>query len=106
MNSFFRTLDAVAGYSNMLGFLAANALVNNQQSASCTPVIAAVVRDLKQYMRLKSRATGHRIVPIGYGAATTDARDRAVFEYLSSGDKVSRIDFWTAGSTIISPPER
>lgn len=93
---FFRTIDVMAAYPNTLDVLAANTLINDDQTVSCAPIIAAVVRDLKHYVQLRHEATGQRALPIGYGAATNGARDKVLLEYLSSGAKQARIDFWTA----------
>jgi hypothetical protein len=95
MNSFFQTVDNITRYPNALGILAAHLLINNDASKYCAPVISAAVRDLKRYMRLRNEYAGQRILPVGYGAATTNERDRAVLNYLSSGDGQHRIDFWT-----------
>ena len=95
MKSFFRTADALARYPNTLGILAAHLLINSDKFKSCAPVISAVVRDLKRYTRIKNEATGQRILPVGYGAATTNELDKLVLDYLSSGDEQHRIDFWT-----------
>ena len=95
MNSFFQTVDIMTQYPNVLGILAAHLLINNDASKYCAPVISAVVRDLKRYMKLRNDIFGQRILPVGYGGATTNDRDRAVVNYLSSGDDQHRIDFWT-----------
>lgn len=47
-------------------------------------------------MRLKNEVTEQRILPIGYNAATTSARDKTILGYLSFGDESSSIDFWAA----------
>lgn len=85
----------MARYPNTLGVLVADGLIVDDESALCTPVLAAVVRDVKKHMRLKHYATEQRVLPIGYGAMASDLRDQAVLEYLSSGEESSRIDFWT-----------
>ncbi len=98
MNSFFQSIDVLAKYPNLIGALAANVLINNDKSTFCAPVMSAVVRDLKRYTKLRNETAGQRILPIGYGAATTNDLDRAVLSYLSSGDNQYRIDFWTVST--------
>lgn len=91
----FKTVDIMAQYPNTLGVLVSQHLINDARSESlCDPVLAAVVRDLRRYMRMKRDLTGQRILPLGYGAAAAGERDRRVLEYLSSQDEESQIDFW------------
>ncbi|KAI7159370.1 hypothetical protein KC349_g4200 [Hortaea werneckii] len=88
----------MAQHPNTLGVLVSHDLINDARSESlCVPVLAAVVRDVKKYMRLKRDLTGQRVLPLGYGGASAGERDKRVLEYLSSQDEESRIDFW-AGS--------
>ena len=100
MDYFFRTLDVMAEFPNTLGALAAYKAVIGGITEACTPVIAAVVRDLKKYMKLKYEATGQRILPIGYCAATTHPRDKMILDYLSSQTEAERIDFWTVSAIL------
>ncbi|SMR48532.1 unnamed protein product [Zymoseptoria tritici ST99CH_1E4] len=95
LQHYFKTLDVMSQYKNTLGVLAANVLVNNHASEACVPVIAAVVRDMRQYMRLKADATGQRILPIGYAAAASDDRNLRMLDFLCSQDEKNSIDFWT-----------
>ncbi|KJX95455.1 hypothetical protein TI39_contig4112g00020 [Zymoseptoria brevis] len=95
LQHYFKTLDVMSRYKNTLGVLAANVLVNNHASEACIPVIAAVIRDMKQYMRLKADATGQRILPVGYAAAASDDRNLRMLDFLCSQDQKFSIDFWT-----------
>jgi len=84
----------MARFPNSLGFLIASGLINNTRSEICAPVITAVVRDLKKYMKMKQQATGQRILPVGFGGGQYDG-DVKVLNYLAAGDESSRIDLWT-----------
>lgn len=95
ITNFFRTVDVMARYPNSLGLLAGSQVVNNKATVSSAPVVKAVVRDLKRYMKLKSEVYSQRILPIGYNAATTNDRDKTILDYLSLGDSASSIGFWT-----------
>lgn len=95
LTEFFQTVNVMAQYPNTLGLLVASNLVNDKNSEKATPVVKAVVRDLKRYMKLQNETCGQRTVPIGYDAATTDGRDMTILDYLSLGDPASSIDFWT-----------
>ncbi|XPS73877.1 hypothetical protein M3J09_006010 [Ascochyta lentis] len=95
IEEFCQTVNVMAQYPNTLGLLVASNLVNGRSSEKATPVVKAVVRDLKRYMKLAKESSGQRILPIGYDAATTDDRDKTILDYLSLGDPASSIDFWT-----------
>jgi hypothetical protein len=95
MTSFFKTLDVMASYPNTLGLLAGSEVVNNEATLAATPVLKATIRELKKYMKLKKETTGQRVLPIGYDAATSGARDQTILDYLAGGDSESSIDFWT-----------
>jgi hypothetical protein len=73
---FFQTVDVMASYPNTLGLLAAGGLVNDEATLSATPVIKAIVRDLKKYMKMKNEVTRQRVHPIVYNAAMSGARDK------------------------------
>jgi len=98
--SFFRTVDIMASYPNTLGLLASSLLINDDAQLNVTPVIRFVVQDLKKYMRMRSEVVGQRVLPIGYNAATSGARDMKILDCLSPGDWSSSIDFWTASGSI------
>lgn len=98
MESYLRTIDAMASFPNTLGVHAAHEIVNRDEHLSCMPVIVAVVRDLKRYMKLKHQADGQRVLSIGYGASHHAARAGSILEYLSSRVGMSRIDFFTVGA--------
>ena len=93
----FAAVDAMAAFPNTLGVFAASEVVNTKATLVVTPVIKAVVRDLKTYMELRSEVAGQRVLPVGYSAAGT-AQDRIVFKYLTAGDKRGAIDFWAVGT--------
>ncbi|KAF2721641.1 glycoside hydrolase family 72 protein [Polychaeton citri CBS 116435] len=78
MTSFFKVVDIMASFSNTLGVMAGSELVNSNDTMLATPVIRAVIRDLKRYMKLKNERTGQRVLPIGYNAATSNARDQII----------------------------
>lgn len=95
MKEYFQTVDMMAQYPNTLGMLAGNEVINGQSSLKCAPVIRAVIRDLKRYMKLRNEANGQRILPIGYTHADVGLMDTTVLDFLSQGDPASSIDFWT-----------
>jgi hypothetical protein len=84
----------MARFPNSLGFLIANSMINNIRSEICAPVVRAVVRDLKKYMKLKYQAIGQRTLPVGFGGGQYDG-DVKVLNYLVAGDESCSIDLWT-----------
>lgn len=102
MTEYFQTVKAMAEYPNTLGLLAGNGIINSPSNQNAAPIIKAVVRDLKRYMKLQNTATGQRILPIGYTAAGIDLLDTTVLKYLSLGNLANSIDFWTVSCAIKS----
>ena len=100
VSKYFHTIDIMASCPNTLGVLVADGLVTDDKSVACVPIVSAVVRDVKEYMKLKNERHGQRILPVGYGAAMNQngERDVAISHYLSSGDQTQRIDFYTVGA--------
>ncbi|KAF1933079.1 glycoside hydrolase family 72 protein [Didymella exigua CBS 183.55] len=95
VTEYFQTVDVMSQYPNTLGLLAGNSVTNSPSTQRAAPVIKAVVRDLKRYMKIHNEANGQRILPIGYTAADADQLDTTVLNFLSWGDPASSIDFWT-----------
>lgn len=94
MSEFITTVNVMAQYPNTLGVLAGNSITNSRVTQGAAPVIKAVVRDLKKYMKIQHAASGQRILPIGYSAATINLLDMTLLKYLSLGESTSCIDFW------------
>lgn len=88
----------MAGYVNTLAIIAANSLVNNHDSLRVTPVLKAVVRDLKRFLVLNSNNKGTRTLPVGYSPSLAEHinRQSGFLEYLCFGEKESTIDFLAA----------
>lgn len=94
MHEFFGVVNVMAKYPNTLGLSAGNNVINNRDSQKATPVIRAVVRDLKRYMQLQNAASGQRILPVGYSAASVESLRATTLNYLSLGEPTSSIDFF------------
>ncbi|THW03902.1 hypothetical protein D6D26_03134 [Aureobasidium pullulans] len=93
---FLRTAGIMSCYPNTLGLTAAHAVVNSHHSLRATPVIKAVIRDLKKYMIWSNKYNGTRILPVSYSAADVlnITRPQGFLEYLYLGDQASAVDFW------------
>ena len=82
-------VDALAKYSNVIGFFAGNEVTNNATYAPASAFVKAAVRDTKAYIKSKGYTTG-----VGY-AADDDSGTRAnVAAYFNCGDLTQGIDFW------------
>jgi len=83
-------VDALAPYTNTLGFFAGNEVSNQVNNTDASAFVKAAVRDTKAYIAQKQYR------PIGVGYATND--DEAIrvqlADYFNCGDKSNTIDFW------------
>lgn len=83
-------IDALAGYSNVMGFFAGNEVSNMYNNTDASAFVKAAVRDTKAYIKSKS----YRSIPVGY--ATNDDKDiRAqLADYFNCGNAEDRAEFW------------
>ena len=86
----------MAAYPNTLEITAANGLVNGRDHLNVTPVLKAVIRDLKRYLARCSETKGTRTIPVGYSSACVPPINLTpgFIEYLYSGDRETTVDFW------------
>jgi len=83
-------VDALAGYTNTLGFFAGNEVSNAPNNTGASAFVKAAVRDTKAYIKQQN----YRAIGVGY--ATNDDADIRVdmADYFNCGDAASAIDFW------------
>lgn len=87
----FATIDAFKGYSNTLGFFAANEVINAPNNTIAAPFIKAVVRDMKHYISKQA----NRTIPVGYSAADVADNRWQQMTYLNCGDDAeARVDMF------------
>ncbi|KAI1337593.1 glycolipid anchored surface protein [Xylariaceae sp. FL0016] len=91
----FRVLDTMAAYSNTLGIIVANEVINSVPTTSAAPVIRAVARDAKRYMAMAAKTTGQRVLPLGISTADTKSIQREQYEYFCSGPEEQALDFFS-----------
>ena len=83
-------VDAMAGYSNTLGFFAGNEVANNASYTSSSAFVKAAVRDMKSYIKAKN----YRSIGVGY-ANNDDPETRVnLADYFNCGDASTSVDFW------------
>ncbi|KAI5248421.1 hypothetical protein E4T42_05658 [Aureobasidium subglaciale] len=88
---YVSVVDALAPYSNTLGFFAGNEVSNSKNTTNASAFVKAAVRDTKAYIASK----GYRQLGVGY--ATSDDSDIRVnmADYFDcSSDTALNIDFW------------
>ncbi|QPG76521.1 putative 1,3-beta-glucanosyltransferase gas3 [Brettanomyces nanus] len=96
----FQVIDAFKGYSNLLGFISGNEVINDESSAKTVPpYLRAVQRDMKQYIS----SNANRTIPVGYSAADVVSMRAATWEYFNCNidgedDDDSKADFFGLNS--------
>ncbi|KAH9893884.1 glycolipid anchored surface protein [Xylariomycetidae sp. FL2044] len=85
LNTFFGVVDEMSKYPNTLGLIVANEVINSAPSTPAAPVVRAVTRDIKQYMRLAAEVRGQRVLPLGVSAADVMNLIMPQFHYFCGG---------------------
>jgi len=83
-------VDAMANYTNVLGFFAGNEVSNEVNNTDASAYVKAAVRDMKAYIKSKN----YRSIGVGY-ATNDDATIRTnLADYFNCGNTDDAIDFW------------
>jgi len=104
LQSVFATVDAFAGYNNLLLFFSGNEVINARNNTNAAPYIKAVTRDMRQYISKQA----DRAIPVGYSSADVAENIEQQANYFACGeDEWARSDFfafndysWCSPSTL------
>lgn len=86
-------VDSLHKYSNMLGFIAGNEVMNKVENSDSAPFVKASVRDIKAYIRQQN----YRRVPVGYASADDTLTRINSADYFVCGDdntEAAAVDFY------------
>lgn len=83
-------IDALANYTNVLGFFAGNEVSNDIHNTNASAFVKAAVRDMKKYISDK----GYRKIGVGYAANDDEEIRQQIREYFDCGTDDERIDFF------------
>ncbi|KAK7206035.1 Glucanosyltransferase-domain-containing protein [Myxozyma melibiosi] len=86
----FATIDVFQNYTNLLGFIAANEVVNDVNTTKAATVLKAVIRDMRAYIK----ARDYRSIPVGYAAADVEENRYQLAHYLNCGEEDTRAEFF------------
>ena len=86
---YTEVVDALANYTNTLGFFAGNEVSNAPNNTAASAFVKAAVRDVKAYIVSK------KYRPMGVGYASDDDETRVeLADYFNCGTPAESIDFW------------
>jgi hypothetical protein len=88
--TYAAVVDAMAPYSNVIGFFAGNEVSNALDNTDASAFVKAAVRDMKAYIKMKN----YRSIGVGYATNDDQSIRENLANYFNCGDQSSAIDFW------------
>ena len=86
---YTNVIDALANYTNTIGFFAGNEVSNAPNNTAASAFVKAAVRDTKAYIVSKK----YRPMGVGYASDDDDTRTELA-NYFNCGTAAESIDFW------------
>jgi hypothetical protein len=83
-------IDAMANYTNILGFFAGNEVANSDNTTAAMAYVKAATRDMKAYIKQKN----YRPIGVGYAAADVTGIRQQLADFLNCGSPDDAIDFF------------
>jgi len=83
-------IDALAGYSNVVGFFAGNEVSNMYNNTDASAFVKAAIRDMKKYIKDKN----YRSIPVGYATNDDEEIRGPLADYFNCGNAEDRAEFW------------
>ncbi|KAI0884929.1 glycoside hydrolase family 72 protein [Annulohypoxylon maeteangense] len=90
---YFKAVDNMTKYPNTLGLVLSCEFINDVYRTVLAPMLRAVVRDVKKYIRLIARKKNVRALPVGIFAPDEPSLLKPHYEYFVSGPEKEAIDF-------------
>ncbi|PBP25919.1 1,3-beta-glucanosyltransferase gel4 [Diplocarpon rosae] len=90
LTRYTSVVDALANYTNTIGFFAGNEVPNNLSYTGSSAFVKAAVRDVKAYIQAK----GYHAMGVGYAADDLPSVRANVAAYFNCGPTEDQIDFW------------
>jgi len=95
LSHYFRTVDCVSQYGNVLGVVAGDHVINNSETTQAAEVLRAVIRDVKIHMKRQHQLKGQRLLVVGIADEVFPASSTDSIDYFTAGDKDEQIDFYS-----------
>ncbi|KAI2463345.1 glycoside hydrolase family 72 protein [Annulohypoxylon bovei var. microspora] len=91
---YFKAVDNMTKYSNTLGLVISCEFIKDVSKTAAAPILRAIIRDVKKYIRLITRKKNQRALPVGIVVSDQRALLKLQFDYFASEPDKDAIDFF------------